>query len=366
MILTIVFIANAQTLTIKKGWDLLGSSEVIDNMAVFDADCVSVVWVYENDNWKAFSNDDANYDSLVNNLGIDNLISIISNERGFWVYGKNTCSIDTKSDAMSDKFISSDLQGSYIATFKDTGVNCTSQITFDAKVLVEHNKISILHFLGLTSSADYLAGGFNGVFIHDEATMNWTLSLNENNMLSGDYYDNDGCTGDISSLKYVDNSTNNLLTYNSSFKKYNAFLDLLPSNAENPANNIYSKDDWVINQKDNTDFYFGEFGSFSQLLSYNEANSYCSDVTAGNLNWRLPTNNEALVIAELHPIDAFIWTLNTTDTVFSVSHDSVNLKEKFTCQAQFFYDTNTQEGLWQKYCNETLTGKYAMCVADKE
>lgn len=151
------------------------------------------------------------------------------------------------------------------------------------------------------------------------------------------------------------------------FTKYNSSLKALPSDATYPEDNIASPldTDWVITQKNGTTFYFSEFAHIASLLTITEAKDYCNNFSFGEGNtWRLPTNNELLVISELYPIDAFFWSSDTTDIVFTTRNDSVNLKEKFVCQAQYVYNLNTEFGTLQQYCNEQLTGKYAICATD--
>jgi len=156
--------------------------------------------------------------------------------------------------------------------------------------------------------------------------------------------------------------------WNENFEKFNIHVDKLSNSATYPEGeaSTASNEDWIISKKKNTSFYISEEVSMEKLLSYAEADTFCNDLSIDTqaLNWRLPTNNELLVIGELHPIDTFFWSSDITDIVFSKTHDSVDLKEQFICKAQFFYDLKTKEGVWQQYCNDKLSGKYAICVAN--
>lgn len=81
------------------------------------------------------------------------------------------------------------------------------------------------------------------------------------------------------------------------------------------------------------------------------------------MHWRVPTNNELLVISELYNAKAFFWSSDITITYFGDYMDSVRLSDGFICQAQYVYNTNTEFGLIQHYCNEELSGKFVGCVA---
>jgi len=73
---------NAKALTIQKGWQLMGTSEPIENMAVFREDCTSDVIAYRNNTWLKYNS-------------IDSTLTYIGKQEGFWVYGENNCTIQT-------------------------------------------------------------------------------------------------------------------------------------------------------------------------------------------------------------------------------------------------------------------------------
>jgi len=73
---------NAKALTIQKGWQLLGTSEPIENMAVFREDCTSDVITYRNNTW-------------LKHNSVDSTLTYIGKQEGFWVYGEANCTIQT-------------------------------------------------------------------------------------------------------------------------------------------------------------------------------------------------------------------------------------------------------------------------------
>lgn len=92
----------AQDINVTSGWHLKGASENITNLEVFTSDCVSTVWTYDN-GWKAYSSDSSTRSALEATLGSDKILDSINNEDGFWINGKSTCSIDTRSTFMDSK-----------------------------------------------------------------------------------------------------------------------------------------------------------------------------------------------------------------------------------------------------------------------
>ena len=73
---------NAKALSIQKGWQLMGTSEPIDNMAVFREDCTSEVVAYRNGTW-------------LKHNSIDSTLTYIGKQEGFWVLGETNCTIQT-------------------------------------------------------------------------------------------------------------------------------------------------------------------------------------------------------------------------------------------------------------------------------
>jgi len=73
---------NAKALTIQKGWQLMGTSEPIENMAVFREDCTSEVVAYRDSTW-------------LKHNSIDSTLTYIGKQEGFWVFGESNCTIQT-------------------------------------------------------------------------------------------------------------------------------------------------------------------------------------------------------------------------------------------------------------------------------
>jgi len=75
-------ILNAKALTIEKGWQLMGTSEEIENMAVFRDDCTSEVIAYRDNTWLKHSSSAST-------------LTYIGKQEGFWVLGETNCTIQT-------------------------------------------------------------------------------------------------------------------------------------------------------------------------------------------------------------------------------------------------------------------------------
>ena len=73
---------SAKALTIQKGWQLMGTSEPIENMAVFREDCTSEVVAYRNSTW-------------LKHNSVDSTLTYIGKQEGFWVFGEANCTIQT-------------------------------------------------------------------------------------------------------------------------------------------------------------------------------------------------------------------------------------------------------------------------------
>ena len=75
-------ILNAQAIQINKGWQLLGTSEKIENMEVFREDCTPEIVAYRNNTWLKYNNTDKS-------------LTYIDNQEGFWALGETNCTIQT-------------------------------------------------------------------------------------------------------------------------------------------------------------------------------------------------------------------------------------------------------------------------------
>ena len=180
-----------------------------------------------------------------------------------------------------------------------------------------------------------------------------------------------GCGENTTSGMDEDGNAGVEWSFNTEFEKFNRFASVLSVNALHPTESnptLFTDDEWIMSKKKNTDFYISEWKATSILLSQDEAKDFCSNlaIDAQGLNWRLPTNNELLVISELYQDKTFYWSADTTTIISSVYNDSVYLNDGFVCKAQYVYDPNTDFGSSQLYCNEELSGKFAMCVADTQ
>ena len=179
-----------------------------------------------------------------------------------------------------------------------------------------------------------------------------------------------GC-GENTTTPVIDEDGNTFVqaTWNTDFEKFNSNLELLPSSAVSPVDystlTSFNADEWVITKKKETNFYISEASKTSMLSTEQEALDFCSvhPIDSQALHWRVPTNNELLVISELYDSDVFFWSSDTTSTFFGDSMDSVRLSDGFICQAQYVYNSNTEFGTTQYYCNEQLSGKFVGCVA---
>jgi len=86
VIVAMIFVfAYSQELTVKKSWNLLGSTEDL-NTSFFRSDCANSVWTYENGSWKNFAHGKERITSF----------STIPKGKGFWVFSKDgNCSLNT-------------------------------------------------------------------------------------------------------------------------------------------------------------------------------------------------------------------------------------------------------------------------------
>ena len=86
VIIAMIFVfAYSQELTVKKSWNLLGSTEDL-NTSFFRSDCANSVWTYENGSWKNFAHGKEKITSFFK----------IAKGQGFWVFSKDgSCSLNT-------------------------------------------------------------------------------------------------------------------------------------------------------------------------------------------------------------------------------------------------------------------------------
>ena len=88
--LTLLYsVMNAQVLNIEKDWNLLGATEDIHNLSIFNSACVEELFIYTEDKiWKGYPR--------------DKTLTSLKEAQGFWAYAKSACSIDTKASVASD------------------------------------------------------------------------------------------------------------------------------------------------------------------------------------------------------------------------------------------------------------------------
>ncbi len=80
---------NAQVFSIAKDWNLLGATEEINNLSVFNSACVEEIFTYTKDKkWKTYPK--------------DKTLTSLKKAQGFWAYAKSACNIDTKSSTTDD------------------------------------------------------------------------------------------------------------------------------------------------------------------------------------------------------------------------------------------------------------------------
>jgi uncharacterized protein (TIGR02145 family) len=148
-----------QTILVANGWQLVGATEDITNMAVFTSDCVNTVWTYDN-GWKSYSGDSSMLATLQSLFGESNIITGISKAEGFWINSNNTdgCTVDTNEVDGEDNTTSSgipvaeydvDKSGDYSEGdkiyFQLTDTNLTiSEVTIDEVSLLSPDGTSAL------------------------------------------------------------------------------------------------------------------------------------------------------------------------------------------------------------------------------
>jgi len=78
----LINILHAEALSIKKGWQLMGTSQKIENMEVFRFDCTLEVIAYRDNKWLKYAPSDTT-------------LTHIDAQEGFWVLGERECTIQT-------------------------------------------------------------------------------------------------------------------------------------------------------------------------------------------------------------------------------------------------------------------------------
>jgi len=83
-------ISYAQTISITSGWQLLGTTDTVSNMANFSSSCATSVYTYNNGAWSTYSPTSSS-----------NTISSIDKAKGFWVNGSSSCTLDLSATTTS-------------------------------------------------------------------------------------------------------------------------------------------------------------------------------------------------------------------------------------------------------------------------
>lgn len=84
LLLSYLTLSLSQEIEIDSNWKLLGTSERIDDIGVFNRDCLKSIWRYEDGKWLQFKPND-----LSSNL------KSLDKEVGFWIVGERYCKFST-------------------------------------------------------------------------------------------------------------------------------------------------------------------------------------------------------------------------------------------------------------------------------
>ncbi len=84
LLIILPIFSYSQNIELNQKWKLLGTSENIDDITVFNRDCLKALWAFKDDNWYIYkpNNESSNLNSL-------------DKEQGFWVIGKDDCKFST-------------------------------------------------------------------------------------------------------------------------------------------------------------------------------------------------------------------------------------------------------------------------------
>ena len=84
LLIILSIFSYSQNIELNQKWKLLGTSEKIEDVSVFNRDCLKALWSFKDDNWYIYKPNDKS--SNLNSL---------DKEQGFWVIGKDNCKFAT-------------------------------------------------------------------------------------------------------------------------------------------------------------------------------------------------------------------------------------------------------------------------------
>jgi len=109
-ILALITSLFAQDIKVTQSWQLLGTSEKIDNINVFNKNCLKSIWSYKDGSWYQFRPKSQ----------VSNLLSL-DKEQGFWIIGKESCNLSTN-DVIDSNIDNSSLEFVALTSWDEVAV----------------------------------------------------------------------------------------------------------------------------------------------------------------------------------------------------------------------------------------------------
>lgn len=84
LLIFVCYLALAQTIDLKKDWNLIGATEDTNSFKFVDKECIELIYGYDKEKWLSYPNSSNNNKLLNMEKGL-----------GFWMYAKKACNTDT-------------------------------------------------------------------------------------------------------------------------------------------------------------------------------------------------------------------------------------------------------------------------------
>lgn len=92
LLIILSIFAFSQNIELSQKWKLLGTSEKIEDINLFNRDCLKSIWTFKDDKWYSYKPNDKS--SNLKTLG---------KEQGFWIIGKESCKFSTNEPIESNQ-----------------------------------------------------------------------------------------------------------------------------------------------------------------------------------------------------------------------------------------------------------------------
>ena len=114
----------SETIQLEAGWQLLGTSESIKDMSIFDNGAIKTVWIFDKvtESWKAFSND-SDIKKLIEESNITSPLYSIDSNKGFWIDARYSSVLTIPTDIVDANSTSNVNPNYFLDTLKDVTVD---------------------------------------------------------------------------------------------------------------------------------------------------------------------------------------------------------------------------------------------------